>query len=252
MSHESKRTDRPGGRRALGAVAAAAVVAGAVAPVVPVAAAPAAAAPRAPAASCRSGYVGLTFDDGPTGSTTTLLHALRAGGLRATMFNIGQQVRRSPGLARAQRSAGMWVANHSWTHPHLPALTPAQIRSELARTQHAIRSATGIGPRLFRPPFGETNATVHAIATRLGLTEVLWDVDSQDWNGASTVQIVEAAGRLTNGQVILMHDGIQNTIDAIPQIASGLASRGLCPGMISPVTGRAVAPHRDGASLVTS
>jgi endo-1,4-beta-xylanase len=255
MPDEWKRTDREGRLRTLGAVAAAVVVSVVTAvAAAPTAAARVAAAPTAAAGvaaapatvSCRGGYVGLTFDDGPTGSTTALLAALRANRLRATMFNIGQQVRQNPGLARAQRSAGMWVANHSWTHPHLPQLSPAEIRAELFRTQHAIRSATGVRPRLFRPPFGETDATVRAIATQLGLTEVLWDVDSQDWNGASTAQIVEAVGRLTDGQVILMHDGIQNTIDAIPQIASGLAARGLCPGMISPITGRAVAPHRGG------
>jgi hypothetical protein len=39
-----------------------------------------------------------------------------------------------------------------------------------------------------------------------------------------------------------MHDGIQNTRDAIPQIMANLTSRNLCPGMISPSTGRAVAP----------
>ena len=37
---------------------------------------------------CRNGYVGLTFDDGPTpGTTTALLDALVAGGARATFFN---------------------------------------------------------------------------------------------------------------------------------------------------------------------
>ncbi|WP_239123628.1 hypothetical protein [Rhizocola hellebori] len=39
-----------------------------------------------------------------------------------------------------------------------------------------------------------------------------------------------------------MHDGIQNTRDAVPQIMANLTSRNLCPGMISPTTGRAVAP----------
>jgi len=55
-------------------------------------------------------------------------------------------------------------------------------------------------------------------------------------------QIVVNAGRLQAGQVILMHDGIQNTRTAIPQIMANLTSRNLCPGMISPTTGRAVAP----------
>ena len=57
---------------------------------------------------------------------------------------------------------------------------------------------------------------------------------------------MQAAGRLTNGQIILMHDGIQNTVTAISQIMANLNSRNLCPGMISPTTGRAVAP--DGGS----
>jgi hypothetical protein len=136
----------------------------------------------------------------------------------------------------------MWVGNHSFTHPHLTQMSSSQMQSELQRTQQAIQQATGTAPRLFRPPYGETNATLRSVEQQLGLTEVLWDVDSQDWNGASTASIVAAAGRLQNGQVILMHDNISNTIAAIPQIAANLSNRNLCPGMISPTTGRAVAP----------
>ena len=192
--------------------------------------------------TCSAGYVGLTYDDGPTGNTSNLLNTLRANGARATMFNIGQKVQQNPGAAQSQLSAGMWIGNHSWTHPHLTQLSQAQMQSELSQTQNAIRSATGTTPRLFRPPFGETNATLRSVESSLGLTEIIWDVDSQDWNGASTAAIVQAAGRLTNGQIILMHDGIQNTVNAISQIMANLNSRNLCPGMISPTTGRAVAP----------
>jgi endo-1,4-beta-xylanase len=192
--------------------------------------------------TCSAGYVGLTYDDGPTGSTGTLLNTLRNNGARATMFNIGQKVQQNPSAAASQISAGMWVGNHSWTHPHLTQMSQAQMQSELSQTQNAIRSATGTTPRLFRPPYGETNGTLKSVEASLGLTEIIWDVDSQDWNGASTAAIVQAAGRLNNGQVILMHDGIQNTINAIPQIMANLNSRNLCPGMISPTTGRAVAP----------
>ena len=55
---------------------------------------------------------------------------------------------------------------------------------------------------------------------------------------------MQANARLTNGQIILMHEWPANTLAAIPRIAQGLASRGLCAGMISPQTGRAVAPER--------
>jgi len=195
--------------------------------------------------TCSAGYVGITFDDGPTGSTGTLLSTLRNNGIRATLFNIGQNVQGNPSAVQAEVAAGMWIGNHSWTHPHLIQESQAQIQSELSQTQNAIRSVTGTAPRLFRPPFGETNGTLKSVESSLGLTEIIWDVDSQDWNGASTSAIVAANARLTNGQIILMHDGIQNTLNAIPQIVAGLNSRNLCAGMISPTTGRAVAP--DGA-----
>jgi peptidoglycan/xylan/chitin deacetylase (PgdA/CDA1 family) len=193
------------------------------------------------AAAC-NGYVGLTFDDGPSGSTSALLSALKQNGLRATMFNQGNNAAANPGLVRAQVDAGMWVGNHSYTHPHMTQLSQAQMDSEISRTQQAISAGGGGTPKLFRPPYGETNATLKAVESSYGLREVIWDVDSQDWNNASTDAIVQAVGRLTDGQVILMHDWPANTLAAIPRIAQVLSSKGLCAGMISPTTGRAVAP----------
>ncbi|MEU0114508.1 polysaccharide deacetylase family protein [Streptomyces bobili] len=199
----------------------------------------------AEAATC-NGYVGLTFDDGPSSSTPGLLNALKQNGLRATMFNQGRYAAADPAQVRAQVDAGMWVGNHSYTHPHLPQLSPSQIDSEISRTQQAVAAAGGGTPKLFRPPYGETNATVKSAEAKYGLTEIIWDVDSQDWNGASTDAIVQAAARLTNGQTILMHDWSANTLAAVPRIAQGLATPGLCAGMISPQTGRAVAPDGSG------
>jgi len=193
------------------------------------------------AATC-NGYVGLTFDDGPGSNTGNLLNALRQNGLRATMFNEGQYAAQYPAQVRAQVDAGMWVGNHSYTHPHLTQQSQAQIDSELSRTQTAIANAGGGTPKLFRPPYGETNGTLQAVEAKYGLTQIIWDVDSQDWNNAGVDAIVAANARLTNGQIILMHDWPANTVAAIPRIAQGLASRNLCAGMISPQTGRAVAP----------
>jgi peptidoglycan/xylan/chitin deacetylase (PgdA/CDA1 family) len=195
----------------------------------------------AQAAAC-NGYVGLTFDDGPSGNTPALLNALTQNRLRATMFNQGQYAAANPSQVQAQVNAGMWVGNHSYTHPHLTQLGQSQIDSEISRTQQAIAAAGGGTPKLFRPPYGETNSTVKAVEAKYGLTEIIWDVDSQDWNGAGTDAIVQAAGRLGNGQIILMHDWSANTRAAIPRIAQGLTARGLCAGRISPQTGRAVAP----------
>lgn len=194
------------------------------------------------AAAC-TGYVGLTFDDGPSNNNTpAMLNALRANGLRATMFNEGQFAASAPAQVRAEVSAGMWVGNHSYTHPHMTQLSQAQMDSEIARTQQAIANAGGGTPRLFRPPYGETNATLQQVEAKYGLRQIIWDVDSGDWNGASVDAIVAANARLTNGQIILMHEWPANTRAAIPRIAQTLAGKGLCAGMISPTTGRAVAP----------
>jgi peptidoglycan/xylan/chitin deacetylase (PgdA/CDA1 family) len=194
------------------------------------------------AATC-NGYVGLTFDDGPSNAhTPAVLNALTQNGLRATMFNEGQFAAAVPAQVRAEISAGMWVGNHSYTHPHLTQLSQGQIQTEIGNTQQAIANAGGGTPRLFRPPYGETNSTVQSIEAQFGLRQIIWDVDSQDWNGASTSAIVAANGRLQNGQIILMHEWPANTLAAIPGIAQNLRSRGLCAGMISPQTGRAVAP----------
>jgi peptidoglycan/xylan/chitin deacetylase (PgdA/CDA1 family) len=203
------------------------------------------------AATC-NGYVGLTFDDGPSNDhTPALLNALRQNGLRATVFNEGQYAAAYPAQVQAEVNAGMWVGNHSYTHPHLIQESQAQIDSEVSRTQQAIASAGGGTPKLFRPPYGETNATLQGVEAKYGLTQVIWDIDSQDWNGASTDAIVQANSRLTNGQIILMHEWPANTLAAIPRIAQGLAARGLCAGMISPQTGRAVAPDGGGTGGTT-
>lgn len=198
-------------------------------------------------ANCPNGYVALTFDDGPSpGNTTNLLNALKQAGLRATLFNIGRNAQNHPALVRDQVAAGMWIGNHSFTHPNMTSMNSAQMASEITQTQQTIQSITGSAPKLFRPPYGATNGTLRSVISQNGLTEVLWNVDSLDWNGASTAQIAAAANRLQNGDVMLLHEQFQNTIRAIPQIAQNLKNRGLCAGMISPATGRAVAP--DGGS----
>lgn len=188
-----------------------------------------------------AGYVGLTFDDAPTGNTQDLIDALGAAGLRATMFNIGQRAQNNPALVRAQLDAGLWIGNHTFTHPHLPTLAEAQVQSQLEQTQYVVQQIAGTAPLLFRPPYGETSDTVRSVARQLGLTEVLWDIDSEDWRGATSAKIVEAASFLDNGMIILMHD-LPATTAAIPRIAADLAARRLCAGMISPTTGRPVAP----------
>lgn len=193
-------------------------------------------------ANC-SGYVGITFDDGPNNNTAALINILNQNNLTpVTWFSQGNNVASNSSLVTQMRAIGE-VQNHSYTHPQMGNLSYQQIYDELNRTNQAIQNAGAPKPTLFRPPYGTVNSTIQQAAQALGLRVITWDVDSQDWNGASASAIANAANQLQNGQVILMHDGsYANTNAAIPQIAANLRAKGLCAGRIDPNTGRAVAP----------
>src|SRR5690348_9090358 len=106
--------------------------------------------------------------------------------------------------------------------------TYQQVYNELSQDNTAIQNAGAPKPTLYRAPYGELNATIRQAASDLGLYAMTWDVDSGDWNGASTAAIVSANNQLQNGQVILMHDGYANTNNAIAQIASNLRAKRSC------------------------
>jgi peptidoglycan/xylan/chitin deacetylase (PgdA/CDA1 family) len=199
------------------------------------------------AAAC-NGYVGITFDDGPTSNTATLVNLLKQNSLTpVTWFNWGQRVSGNPSLIAQELTVGE-VQNHSNTHPHMLGYSSQQVINELSAANQAIQNAGAPKPRLYRAPYGELNSTIRAAAQSLGLFAMTWDVDSGDWNGASTSAIVAANIPLQNGQVILMHDGYANTNNAIAQIAANLRARNLCPGRIDPSTGRAVTPSGGGTT----
>lgn len=182
---------------------------------------------------CRNGYVALTFDDGPAESTPALLKALTANRLRATMFNTGANAEARPDLVRAQVAAGMWIGNHSYGHPDMTQLSEAESYEEIARTQEILTGILGEAPTLFRPPYGATDDRLRAQQRELGLTEVLWTVDSRDWAAATADEIVQAASTLRPGGIMLLHDWSASTLEAVPGIAKVLRTKGLCTGRIA-------------------
>lgn len=175
--------------------------------------------------------IALTFDDGPNPVFTPQVHReLQQYGVSATFFCIGQQVQMYPDLVQQASQEGSAIGNHTWNHPHLTRLSPAAIRWQLSATSAAIRQAIGIPPDLFRPPYGATNATVRSIASQLGLRQILWTLDTHDWQRPGVRAIVNTVlAKAKNGSIVLMHDGGGNrsqTVQALPQIITGLQQRG--------------------------
>lgn len=210
-------------------------------------------APTATAASCSAGYVALTFDDGPTASTTNqIISTLRSAGATATVFPIGKNAQNNASLMQAYKNAGLQIGNHTYDHLNLTQQSQSTIQSQMSRSQQVTQQTAGVTPQVFRPPYGATNSTVSSVASSLGMRVVTWDIDTQDYNNVSASQIRSAASRATNGQIVLMHDWPGATVQALPGILQDLSSRNLCTGHISPSTGRAVAPSGTPTTPTTS
>ncbi|MEV6038380.1 polysaccharide deacetylase family protein [Nonomuraea sp. NPDC052116] len=168
--------------------------------------------------------VALTFDDGPGPYTDTLLAYLAAYHAQATFFVVGSNVVTYPRVLRRTVAAGHEIGNHTWSHPDLTRLSPARVRSQLGRTDQAIRAITGIVPGLVRPPYGAINATVRR---QTGRPMVLWSVDTLDWRYRSSATVARRALRSVRpGSVILFHDIHPTTVRAIPRVLRKLARRG--------------------------
>jgi len=176
----------------------------------------------------RGRYVALTFDDGPGRYTARVLAILRRAHARATFFLVGQRVRYWAGLARAEVDQGA-VGNHTWDHARLPGLDQRATYAELARTQSAVVAATGLRPLLFRPPYELTSASSQRIARALGLTVVLWSVDSGDSLPGATADSVArtVVPSLRPGAIVLLHDIHPAGVAALPRILRALHRRGL-------------------------
>ena len=174
-------------------------------------------------------YVALTFDDGPSAATTPrVLDILRNHGAHGTFFVVGESVNRNAGILSRAVSEGNEIGVHTWSHIKMTGSSSERINSEVSRSIDAITAATGRTPRLIRPPYGATNASiVNSMFENYGLTSVLWDVDTRDWQHPGVdVVISRAVGNAHSGSIILVHDIHASTLAALEGIVSGLQARG--------------------------
>ncbi|GII75602.1 deacetylase [Sphaerisporangium rufum] len=171
--------------------------------------------------------IALTFDDGPGRYTARSLDILRAHRAKATFFLVGRQVEKYPALARRMVREGHVVGDHTATHPRLTALSDTQIRAQLRDAQDVITRATGRTPDLMRPPYGDTDARVASVAAEFGLSQILWNGSSRDWELRDTRAITrKVTGLARRDGVILMHDVWPETVAAMPAILRNLKKRG--------------------------
>jgi peptidoglycan/xylan/chitin deacetylase (PgdA/CDA1 family) len=176
----------------------------------------------------RGDAVALTFDDGPGPYTAQVLDVLRREGAHATFFVVGNRLEYWPEAPREEAELG-GVGNHTWSHPALTRLPHWLVWLELMRTQYAVDGDVGWKPRLFRTPYAMHSPATDAIARKLGLLQVFWDVDARDdVRNARVPDIVRNVERgLRPGAIILMHDIHPWTLAALPRVLAAIREHGL-------------------------
>jgi peptidoglycan/xylan/chitin deacetylase (PgdA/CDA1 family) len=182
--------------------------------------------------NCR-GYIALTFDDGPSATTPRLLAILTRAHATAAFFDVGAHEQRYPAAVRQEARIGQ-VGNHSYDHPFLDEMPYQAVYRELIGTGQITASLTGATPWMFRPPFDRVGPQVTRAQYQLGLDTVLWNVDSEDYDGISPAAIVARVSHLHPGDVVLFHDGPPATLQALPAVLTSLRRQGLCTGEILP------------------
>jgi peptidoglycan-N-acetylglucosamine deacetylase len=154
--------------------------------------------------------VALTFDDGPSRWTASVLDALGRHGARGTFFLLGRHVPRHPDVLRRAVHEGHELGNHLLTHRSAEHLDKHQVVHELTETGSRVRAAAGVVPTLVRPPYGADCERVAAIAAEIGLgPTVFWTFTTKDWRARTPEPIVAKLLEQVNpGAVVLMHDAV--------------------------------------------
>ncbi|CAG8788738.1 24718_t:CDS:2, partial [Gigaspora margarita] len=173
------------------------------------------------------GTWGLTYDDGPNCSHTVFYDFLKQNNQKATMFFIGSNVASLPNEAKRALADGHQICVHTWSHQYMTTLTNEEVLAELYYTLKVIKYVIGVTPLCWRPPFGDVDDRIRAIAQQLNLTTIIWNLDTNDWNetpdGTETSAQVDTTfqgfvnmginGTFNNsGVIVLEHELDNNTM----------------------------------------
>lgn len=135
-----------------------------------------------------SGTFALTFDDGPYDYEDDIATRLQESEAIGTFFFNGNNwdcIYDRAEEVRAAYDAGMLIGTHTWSHPDLTTLSTTEIKQQFDLVETAFKKILGIKPRFFRPPYGSYNTNVLTIAKQYGYEVIIWNVDTEDADGAT-------------------------------------------------------------------
>lgn len=170
--------------------------------------------------------VALTFDDGPSGRyTTRLLEGLRERNVKATFLLCGYRMEQYPKLTETIFEEGHEIGLHGYSHKSLEKSCKNCADEEIRKAYELVPE--GCPVTFFRAPGGICSAGVKAAAEEKGLCLLNWSVDPRDWanHDAQTVASI-VIENVRDGDIILLHDMSDSSVDASLSIIDKLQSEG--------------------------
>ncbi len=172
--------------------------------------------------------IAITFDAAWTNQDTdALIEVLAKHNVKATFFIVGDWAKSFPESVKAFYDAGHTIANHSDTHKAFSKCSKQEIKEEILNCNEKLEGIIGEKVTLLRAPSGDyTNQSIE-VAKSLDMTTIQWDCDSLDYQGLTVDEITNRVlARVTNGSIVLFHNGVENTAPALDKILTELAKQG--------------------------
>lgn len=167
----------------------------------------------------------LTFDCGyENGCTEKILDALKKHNAPAAFFVVGHMVESAPDIVKRMAAEGHIVANHTYHHPDMSAISDqAAFQEELESLEALYQETVGESmPKYYRPPQGKYSVENLKQAQALGYKTILWSLAYVDWytdNQPSAEAAYEKLlPRIHNGAIVLLHSTSQTNADILDEL----------------------------------
>lgn len=174
--------------------------------------------------------IALTFDDGPHPEfTPKVLEVLKQHNAKATFFCIGQHIEKHPELFKRIIAEGHSVGNHTYSHSKsFGFFGTEKVIEELNWTIDIVQQLTGKQMNLYRPAFGVTNPMIEKAVKQLNVISIGWNVRSLDTTKRDeTVILDRITSKISKGDVVLLHDTSQKTINVLERLLLFLEEKNL-------------------------
>lgn len=174
--------------------------------------------------------VALTLSEGPGGYTKNFLDILAAKNVKATFFVLGENVDNNPKTTASIVEQGNQIASLTSSFKVLTAMQPQELQETLMSAFTSIKQTTGIATTLFRPPYGQYDATAWLNSGGVASAAIFWTQEASASTNTTAEAIKNAALQgVQSGSIILLGDGGSNVdveLEALPSIIDALQTQG--------------------------